>query len=56
MLKFFMELSNQGEWVGPLGSNIDGEIKLLKLVIANDTLVCDDEAHKVVLSTHSHFF
>ena len=28
----------------------------MKLVIANDTLVCDDKAHKVVMSTHSHFF
>ena len=30
--------------------------KSKETIDSNDTLECDDEAHKVVLSTHSHFF
>ena len=30
--------------------------KSKETIDSNDTLECDDEAHKVVLSAHSHFF
>ena len=37
-------------------SDTQNNTEELKWIDSNDTLVCDHEAHKAVLSTHSHFF